>query len=674
MITDDKDKARIAANVQRMAEANATQAEIEAYIQSEGLKPVALTKEELTRRKRVREAQNKADMASANSPYIETEDVDGNKQLVHDPQDTYADRLSLILQRGLANVPLGRTASTAASYLAKKAAGDNPTWQEASEENARDIKAAEDLPGNKGVDIPRAIPLIGGSRITAADALAGGASFTKFLKMLPEMGARAAGLSLPAASAVFSAANRVTAPEVAYEGPWETTKGTTKAAATGYLVPKLVGEVMQVPRMVGAKLASRGAQDIDANLVQRNNTQKAMTGPLYDVFEKLGDLPMTQRLQQLLSGDLAQETLARIRKSANGELDNVPDTHPVMLNALYKELGNKAYNADHGITEAAGAARNTLLDAIEESAQMKGGSFSLPVKMFRRMEQAKEALQNAQSVLINAGRTRTPKTKVLEESPAAFIDKYQGEGKNLGAMDRQAATEGILGELQNQPTIERILKIIPAPSRALQAAPDLLSIASEGRISPYGRAANWLSGRGPANTAPTMIASDVSGPNPMASRLRLPSRASSQPESMPMGGPIEPSPTPLLPAQTPVTAADAAFNAPRGLLPSSTNAAYPPYGGQFTEGPSINLGSGAPKQLPATTTPVLDQLMRDQTKGLLPERSSSPVEGTIGKVMRERGGPESGTPEGPAIPSHGLLTDQEIMRRVLQWALFHRGI
>lgn len=413
----------------------------------------------------------------------------------------------------------------------------------------------------------------------------------------------------------------------------------------GAIIPKIIGGGLQAGRMGSALFRSRAAQTLDRNVVGRDMDMNAVGGPLYEMFRKLGNLPNTPALQRLVGSDMAQEVLARIRKADPEGLGKLPDNNAEILHALYREIGNKAFNAQNGVDPT--PLRNGLAQALDEAAQQLGGSYAAPLAVWRRGNQGIDAAIRGSATLRNATRpTGTAPTKILDASPAAFERDYTGQnpnGSNPLGIERTAAAEGILGELKLQPKV-RWRGVLPTPSDALRSAPDLLNFAEGGKQSGIGRVASVLQGSPLSPLGSGVSSSSVpTGTGPLQNAATPPNNYP-QPLAGILRNPVRGQPMPSHGAQ-PLLGGSSV----RALLPSATPSTISEQ--MFNSGP-IPMGSGTtpPLQIPASTSP--------STIGAVPPWEPGVQAGQARALLQS--GNTTGV-RGPAIPMGGA---SEVPQRI----------
>lgn len=600
---DPQKKAIVLANIDKMVKGGASEAEIEAYIQSEGITPVD---------------PNAALHAAYKSGNLQRRYALENKvEGQQDAEDIAARERELrgsLGERIASNYPGGRTAMTGLRYLTKKAIGEPETWAESAAANAQGVEEGGQL--TPGVDIP----VLG--RVSVADLPGMGATWRLAGKVAPKLGAAAArtltktaaptlarlatkfGSSVAGQGATFSGGQRALAPE----NPTDITGrvlGTLGHAAIGATVPVAIETGLRVPSIFGAAVESKFAPRVDANVNARLAARDAAADPAFRKFEALGELPLTDEsgapnsLSSVMSNPVIRKAIASAKQDIN--LQDLPDNHAAVLKEARSNVSNRAWLKDNGF-QAGGTAR-AFTDAIESAANQVGGSIKAATVPFGEASQQARDVYTGRNVLRNQISGNTPVNKVRTESPAAFTDKMAGD---VPVANREAAAEGILGELGRQGLVDWgwNTKLIPRRTAAWKAAPDLLAAA-----------------RG--KTTPSISA--------LVDALTPDFRPRYEGTQPPLG--------------------DVQGQA-RGVLRDPT--------------PGRPMPSGAPKLLPSTTTPVIDELTRPKALltagsgeelGPIGERGAFPGGGENGPLGMSHGTPPTlvpvGPPQGPAIPTLG---------------------
>lgn len=244
-------------------------------------------------------------------------------------------------------------------------------------------------------------------------------------------------------------------------------KGTVGGVAGKVLDLGLTALAAKTPTWLG------GTQTPAANVLQRQVDRQATSGPLYGQFRQLGDLGETPQLKEIMDLPVVRKAIDTV-KGESPTLAKLPDTDASVLDAVYKRVGNKAFKAANGYETD--EARQTLLGAIEDAAQAKGGSYVDAVGAFREPSKLINAVQQGKRTLATAGLARGPSVaQDIKASPEAFSQWLE----TASPRQAQAAQEGILGSLGQQPLVATKLGVLPYPTRALRAAPALLRQAAE---------------------------------------------------------------------------------------------------------------------------------------------------------------------------------------------------
>lgn len=245
---------------------------------------------------------------------------------------------------------------------------------------------------------------------------------------------------------------------------------------------------------VGTAVQSRFSPSL-ARVLNDFKAQRAeASGPGYRAFRALSPLKVTPQLESLIGTiDPATGTLAdggsaglpivrRAIETVKGEspvLAKLPDNHPEVLDAVYKRIGNKAFAATHGYQ--AGEARDALLPAIEESAQLQSGSYADPVGKFRAFSEKRGAATRGANALLAEAKLSGPSPRQADEVGKVAFGKW---ADMASPAERDAAAQGIMGQMAQMPLYRHIgfghwtLPVPILPSRALLKTPGLLSLVS----------------------------------------------------------------------------------------------------------------------------------------------------------------------------------------------------
>lgn len=405
-----------------------------------------------------------------------------------DAADTYANRLGSMAERGASVLPGGSAALTGARYLTKKAIGEDETWEEAARANAEG--AEEGGKNAPGVTIPEAIPLIGGSRITLADAPAAAAGFRAIMRT---GGGR---LSAPLASAMQAGSTRLLDPVPQSLG--DRAKGTALSTALGYAIPKVMEGGATLTAKAG-NAASRGSDAVrrslrplqawkesrkalthDDNVSARAEARDVAADPLFDAFRASGDLGRSKDLSNVIGSakrpgtGIVEEAIRQVRK-LNTTMRDAKATDAEFLSEVSKRVGSKAWRDEYGFASGEGAAE--LVNAIEPLANKKGVSLKAANEAYSVPSGEMDAVTRGFRTQQYAGAPKgAPPQEALGNSPAQ-LPKWLATATDA---EKQAVAEGILARLQVEPKLQRfnipVLNRIPlpVPTKALRAAPRLL--------------------------------------------------------------------------------------------------------------------------------------------------------------------------------------------------------
>ena len=346
-------------------------------------------------------------------------------------------------------------------------------WDEAGQHVAADVEeAGQNAPG---VTVPPSWPLIGGSRITAADvpaAMAGGRALLR------------AGLGPTTAAATQAGGARAMSP--APEPIISRALGMLKSALVGAAIPAATEGIGLVRTAVDAARAP----SFDANVVGREAARDAAATPLYDEFRSGDVLPKTPALQSLVEDvPIVRAAIARV-KGRNSELTGLSDYDPKVLDAAYKNIGKQAATDQYDPS----VTLHHLGDAIEEAGQAQGLSYRDPLDAFRVPSEEIDAVRRGNRAMQYSASPKGAPIGALEDSPAAFRQWASDPNRTSGEL--QGATEGILSRLQVEPKTARFglgkMSMPTGPSQALREAPGLLGLTRG--VGPLDRAVQLFKG------------------------------------------------------------------------------------------------------------------------------------------------------------------------------------
>lgn len=267
---------------------------------------------------------------------------------------------------------------------------------------------------------------------------------------------------------------------IAEEAPEDIAKaaalGAGLEAGTGFLIGEPLGAIaraMRTPTRVAQMQAQRAA------------TREAET-PLYEAwtgYRKGGPVtsaplsPPTKDLASALNTDLVQQALRVVRKNPN--FKDLPSTSPVVLDRVYKVIGNKAFKEKYSVdAEAAEAVRDLLKSGMVESRPDLPYTDVLKVASGGRgvVEVGKRGAETMRYASRGTPGSLATALKQGEESFAEFLARATPE-------QRAAAAEGVYGYLREAPktagiyTAKGRIPIPFLPSRAAMQAPRIAEIA-----------------------------------------------------------------------------------------------------------------------------------------------------------------------------------------------------
>jgi hypothetical protein len=234
----------------------------------------------------------------------------------------------------------------------------------------------------------------------------------------------------------------------------ETAKEAAKGAALEVALEKAANLVGVAGRAVASP--SRGSL-----LKEAAKERKAMAGPAYEQFKQLGELPMTEKLNDLMQLPIVQRAIATVQGESS-KLAKLASTDAKVLDAAYKRIGNKAWASKQGFE--AGTTRTDFLDAIDDAAASKVASLSktpqeaaeaivsqpyrTPVGRYAQGSQPIEGLtRGAKAVRVARAPFGFSERTIMEAGPEAFAEW----AKSAPLAAREAAAEGIYAQLGEQP-------------------------------------------------------------------------------------------------------------------------------------------------------------------------------------------------------------------------------
>ena len=229
----------------------------------------------------------------------------------------------------------------------------------------------------------------------------------------------------------------------------------------------------------GAELAGTGlrayfAPQAGEAAVKIAGERAAAAGPEYNAFRALGDLPTTPKLAQSLDEPMVQRAIRTIRRENKALYGAMNDTDPVLLDEVYKRMGNNAFQAKYGFVPEQTV--SALGDAIEEAAQTKGGSYAKALEAFRTPSRVMEAGKLGEQGLNYAkGKGLTSLESDVTMSPSALKEWAAQPGRTPAEI--KAAAQGVLSAVRREGALgiaRTAHGTLQLPWAGLRAAPQVL--------------------------------------------------------------------------------------------------------------------------------------------------------------------------------------------------------
>lgn len=317
--------------------------------------------------------------------------------------------------------------------------------EQVREQNAAMLQAVPAFLANVSRDIPGAEAAQAGVRAVVRgqpyrEALADIRQATDALPTVARVAPRVAGAALAGAVMPGGTALRQGAAFGALSGLTEASPDIGVGSRVGRALGQAAvgGAAAKGAQVAGTVLRSAFTPSRATQLIGQSEATARRSGPRYEEFRKLGELPETDALNDILNLRVVRTAIDEV-KGQSPTLSKLPDTDARVLDAVYKRVGNKAFTAKHGFET--GEARAALLDAIDEAS---GGLYRPAVGMFRTGAQQSAAIQRgARAAQVASTGGGTTMRAALEESPEALA-KW---AETATAAQRRAAVQGVLSGL-----------------------------------------------------------------------------------------------------------------------------------------------------------------------------------------------------------------------------------
>lgn len=262
--------------------------------------------------------------------------------------------------------------------------------------------------------------------------------------------------------------------------------GAVERAARSAGGAALGGALATGAQTVGTVARAMRGPSRPAQMLAEQTQRDAVSAPMYERFRALGELPQTERLQQLLELPVVRRAVRTV-KSESPELRDLSDLDARVLDAVYKRIGNRSFRSQTGFET--GQARTALLDAIDEAS---GGAYRPAVEAFREGSQNMMAVQRGARALQRGSSPSggTTAKAALEESPEALAEW----AARATPAQRQRAVGGILGEVKQHGLTDVVtpfglrggFSLLPGARRAVTAS-ELIEELERGMVSPRRR-------------------------------------------------------------------------------------------------------------------------------------------------------------------------------------------
>lgn len=253
---------------------------------------------------------------------------------------------------------------------------------------------------------------------------------------------------------------------------------TAKSAGLGAVKEAALEQVGNIVGIAGKAMASPKR---DALLLSQKAARGAEAGPAYEAFKRLGDLPQTQALADVMQTPAVQQAFNSVL-SESTILRKLPITDARVLDAVYKRIGNKTWAKSANFQELTDT-RKALLEAINDAAVQKmttqaaadpqaiaallSTPYKTPVSAFARGSGVMDATIRGAKGLRTATRGGTaPEKTVMEYGPTALAEW----AKTATPEQKEAAIQGVYAQLKESPLRQKLFM----PSKTLLSSPDVL--------------------------------------------------------------------------------------------------------------------------------------------------------------------------------------------------------
>jgi hypothetical protein len=222
----------------------------------------------------------------------------------------------------------------------------------------------------------------------------------------------------------------------------------------------LGGAIGKAGELVGTGIRAARAASVPANVLKREGARSAASSPLYDAAEREGQgTTNTKAIQRELHTPDTRAIITQLRTGTR-EFAGMPANDPRMIDAVYKVLSDR--NAKAGVqlandpTNVGRFAQQTIEDqkkALLNVIDPVMPSYRKAVQTFAKHSGEIDAVTRGRDVLAEAIRPGIKTgAQAVDNSPEAFL----AWAKQASPAERQAAAEGILGAVKEEPKTARL--------------------------------------------------------------------------------------------------------------------------------------------------------------------------------------------------------------------------
>lgn len=237
----------------------------------------------------------------------------------------------------------------------------------------------------------------------------------------------------------------------------------------------------KVGNLVGIAAKAARTPTRSAILASQKAARAAESGPAYQAFREMGQLPVTDGLRDVFQTPAVQKALSSVLEEST-ELRKLPLTDAKVLDAVYKRIGSKTWARSQNFQELK-ETRTALLEAINDAAVQKAtakaGSdpqaiaallstpYKTPVEAYARGSELIQSTLRGTKGLRTAARGGMASERALMEYGPTQLAQW---ARTATPEQREAAIQGVFSQMRELPMTRRLLM----PSQQLLAAPEVL--------------------------------------------------------------------------------------------------------------------------------------------------------------------------------------------------------